>query len=80
MLFRSIAMPGLPPVAMPSVVELAAAWTLTVVPVSYTHLEDKRTVLKPATVSCPFEKAYPAFQDLKITPLANRIPVSYTHL
>ena len=27
-----IAMPGLPPVAMPSVVEPAAAWTLAVVP------------------------------------------------
>ena len=40
-------------------------------------IEDKRTVLKPATVSCPFEKAYPAFQDLKITPLANRILLAY---
>lgn len=28
-------------------------------------IEDKRAVLKPVTVSCPFEKAYPAFQDLK---------------
>ena len=33
-------------------------------------IEDKRAVLKPVTVSCPFEKAYPAFQDLKIIPLA----------
>ena len=40
-------------------------------------IEDKRTVLKPVTVSCPFEKAYPAFQDLKITPLANRILLTY---
>ena len=40
-------------------------------------IEDKRTVLKPVTVSCPFEKAYPAFQDLKITPLANRILLAY---
>lgn len=40
-------------------------------------IEDKRTVLKPATVSCPFEKAYPAFKDLKITPLANRILLAY---
>ena len=40
-------------------------------------IEDKRTVLKPVTVSCPFEKAYPAFQDLKIIPLANRILLAY---
>ena len=38
---------------------------------------DKRAVLKPVTVSCPFEKAYPAFQDLKIIPLANRILLTY---
>ena len=40
-------------------------------------IEDKRTVLKPVIVSCPFEKAYPAFQDLKITPLANWILLAY---
>ena len=40
-------------------------------------IEDKRAVLKPITVSCPFEKAYPAFQDLKIIPLANRILLTY---
>ena len=40
-------------------------------------IEDKRTVQKPVIVSCPFEKAYPAFQDLKITPLANRILLAY---
>ena len=40
-------------------------------------IEDKRAVLKPVTVSCPFEKAYPAFQDLKIIPLANRILLTY---
>ena len=40
-------------------------------------IEDKRNVLKSVTVSCPFEKAYPAFQDLKITPLANRILLAY---
>ena len=40
-------------------------------------IEDKRKVLKPVTVSCPFEKAYPAFQDLKITPPANRILLAY---
>lgn len=40
-------------------------------------IEDKRAVLKPVTVSCPFEKAYPTFQDLKIISLANRILLTY---
>ena len=40
-------------------------------------IENKRAVLKPVTVSCSFEKAYPAFQDLKIIPLANRILLTY---
>ena len=40
-------------------------------------IEDKRAALKPVILSCPFEKAYPTFQDLKITPLANRILLAY---
>lgn len=40
-------------------------------------IEDKRVVLKPVTVSWPVEKAVPAFQDLKIRPLANRILLAY---
>ena len=39
--------------------------------------EDKRTVLKPVIVSCPFEKTYPAFQDLKINHLSSRILFAY---
>ena len=48
-----IAMPGLPPVAMPSVVEQAAAWTLTVVPC--------RTgfPLTPFSVLPPFFRRFP---------------------
>lgn len=40
-------------------------------------IEDKRAVLKPVTVSWPVEEAVPAFQDLKIRPLANRILLAY---
>lgn len=40
-------------------------------------IEDKRAVLKPVTISCPVEKAAPAFQELKIRPLANRILLAY---
>lgn len=40
-------------------------------------IEDKRAVLKPVTISCPVEEAAPAFQELKIRPLANRILLAY---
>lgn len=40
-------------------------------------IEDKRAVLKPVTISCPAEEAVPAFQELKIRPLANRILLAY---
>ena len=40
-------------------------------------IEDKRAVLKPVTISCPVEEAAPAFQELKIRPLANRILLTY---
>lgn len=34
-------------------------------------------VLKPVTISCPAEEAMPAFQELKIRPLANHILLAY---
>ena len=34
------------------------------------YIEDKKAVLKPVTISCPVEEAAPAFQELKIRPLA----------
>ncbi len=40
-------------------------------------IEDKRAVLKPFTISCPAEEAMPAFQELRIRPLANRILLAY---
>ena len=40
-------------------------------------IEDKRAALKPVILSCPFEKAYPTFQELKINPLTNRILLAY---
>lgn len=33
--------------------------------------------MKPVTISCPVEEAAPAFQELKIRPLANRILLAY---
>ena len=41
------------------------------------YIEDKKAVLKPVTISCPVEEAAPAFQELKIRPLANRILLAY---
>ena len=35
-------------------------------------IEDKRTFLKPATVSCPFEKAYPARSEEHTSELQSR--------
>lgn len=40
-------------------------------------IEDKRAVLKPVTISCPVEEATPAFQELRIRPLTNRILLAY---
>lgn len=40
-------------------------------------IEDKRAALKPVILSCPFEKAYSTFQDLKINHLSSRILFAY---
>lgn len=40
-------------------------------------IEDKRAALKPVILSCPFEKAYSTFQDLKSTifPVGYCLPI-----
>ena len=40
-------------------------------------IKGRRAVLKPVAISCLFEEEQPAFRDLRIRPLANRVLLDY---